>query len=509
MTSLDKHFYINVGKGGTFRPSGSMNYDTTAADIDRMFARFKENGNKQRRFLLYFHGGLVSANSGMETAGRIVGYANKYVSNEQGYCYPICFVWETGLVETLLQNFGTIKDSAFFKKLLVKIIKVAGRQLGIDLDNTLTGSKGVGSMSDEEIRLQLEKEAPFESVSENDGKRSVFLNATPQQLERDAYYETSIRPEVEAELSDEISNDPALIAFAAAEKPAAEAELMDNSLAETQTSGEKGILSFTKLLSVAVKITVAVIKRYMKKRDHGFYPTVIEEIFREVYIADLGAWVWGSMKDKAKKMWQDDNFSGDPENWHAGTYLLKKLKAYQDEVGEELSIDLVGHSAGSIVSCELVDAIVKRGIGLKFRKIFFMAPACRCDLFADTILQNTDLYKQLRIFTMLDEYETKDHLVPVLYPRSLLYFISGVLEEKEFDAYILGLQRHISGRKPYDGEAVLNRINEHLVQEQRMIYSVTDDGSDEGMRSGSKHHGDFDNDKETTLDSIFYLLTKQ
>ena len=498
MGTLDKLFYVNVGKGGTFKPSGNQEYDTTAQDIDKIFTSLKEKN--QRKLLLYFHGGLVNAVDGMDTATRIVRYSAAASSS-----HPICFVWETGLMETLSQNLHTINNSAFFKKLLIKIIKVAGKQLGIDINDAFSGGKGVGSMSEAEILIQLQREAPFEEVSENAGKRSVLLNATAAQIDNNIYYEAVVKPEVYADMEAEISDDQVLVDLASAEKPPREAALMKNELADSTVNGQKGILSFAKLITAAVKITVAVIKRHMKKRDHGFYPTIVEEIFREIYIADIGTWVWGRMKHKAKQMWKEDDFSGDPQDWHVGTYLLKKIEEYQDEVGE-LTIDLLGHSAGSIAICELIDAIHKKNIGLKFRNIFFMAPACRCELFADTILQHKELFRKIRIFTMLDEYEKKDHLVPMLYPRSLLYFISGVLEENAFDAYVLGLQRHISGNKPYNEDTVLNEINNYLKLDDRMVYAVTADDAGEGMRSGSIRHGDFDNDKEPTLDSIFYLL---
>lgn len=498
MSELDKLFYINVGKNGTFRPSGDPVFDTTAADVDQMIQKLKDQN--QKRILLYFHGGLVKAASGMETAARIVKYAT-----ERSTSHPICFVWETGLTETLFQNLGTIKDSDFFKKLLVKIIKVAGKQLGIDLNNTLAGSKGVGSMTDHEIKAQLEKEAPFEETSVDVGKRSVTLNAAPEQIADEQYYDFVVKPEVTAALDEEITNDPELITLASQQKYPDEAKLMKNSIADTPENGQKGILSFGKLIVVAVEITVAVIKRHMRKRDHGFYPTIIEEILREIYVAEIGAWAWGGMKSKAKDMWNKDDFTGAPEDWHAGAYLLRKLVEYQEASGE-LTIDLVGHSAGSIAVCELIDAVAERDIKLKFRNILFMAPACRCELFARTVLKHEELYQRLRIFTMLEVNERKDRLVPVIYPRSLLYFISGVLEPDAVDAFILGLQRQIIGNKPYDSEPVLEKIKTFLVTNDRIVYSATEDGALEGLRSGSLRHGDFDNDKETTLDSIFHLL---
>ncbi|TWV93269.1 alpha/beta hydrolase [Chitinophaga pinensis] len=112
------------------------------------------------------------------------------------------------------------------------------------------------------------------------------------------------------------------------------------------------------------------------------------------------------MKEKAAAMWKDDDFSGPASEWHAGSYFLKKLLEYQQQQGE-LSIDLVGHSAGSIVICELIKKLAAAGIPLQFRNILFLAPACRCDLFADAVLKHPERFQRFRIFTMQDIYETK------------------------------------------------------------------------------------------------------
>jgi hypothetical protein len=486
-----------VGKSGTFHPSGNPGYDTTAADIDAMLDGFHEKN--LRRLVLYFHGGLVSADSGMDTAARITRYVT-----DGSTSHPVSFVWETGLAETVKQNFSTIAGSDFFKKLLVKIIRVAGKQLGIDLDPLIGGSKGVGNMSDAEIEAQLMQLAPFDDTAVNPGKRSPLL-AVPVAAQTDAYIDTAVAPDVTEDINEEIQGDPAFMALAAAEKPAAQAGLMKDGIFDTPVAGQKGIVSLIALIKAGVKVVLAVIKRHMKKRDHGFYSTIIEEIFREVYIADIGSGVWGFMKEKAANIWATDDFSGNPPDWHAGTYFLKKLTEYQKEKGP-LTIDLVGHSAGAIVICELFKAVAERGLGFTFRKVIFMAPACRCELFSETVLKNPALYTDLRIFTMSDANEVNDRLLSFVYPRSLLYFISGLLEKDEFDAYILGLERHITNIAPYDGDDTLKAIAAYLKTDGLMIYSATLAGALQGCRSGSLHHGDFDNDKESTLDSIVYLI---
>lgn len=496
MDTLSKLNYVNVGKHGTFSPSGNPVFDTTAADVDKIFEQLKEGD----RLLLYFHGGLVNAQSGMETAERIT----RYVTSGTG-SHPVSFVWETGLMETLGQNLDVIWGSDFFKRLLVKVLKVAGKNLGIDVDG-LDGSRGVGGMTDAEIWEQLKHAEPFEETSEVLGAKSAGLNLVFEEGvdDIDIYLDTEIKEEIEADFTQEITLDEALQESAMSEKPALEAELMRNDIAEDSTAGEKGILSFGKLIAAAVKITLRVIKRYLKKRNHDFYPTVVEEIFRELYIADFGTLMWGLMQKKAKDMWKADDFSGSSTDYRAGSYFLKKITEFQS-TGAKLTIDLVGHSAGSIAICEMVDAIAKRGLDIRFRHVIFMAPACRCELFADTVLKNLEIIQDFRMFTMSDKYEKKDHMVPVIYPRSLLYLISGILEKDCFDAYILGLQRHITGLVPYDGVEVLNAIKEFTGKEGHVVYSVTDGGLP-GFISGSMKHGNFDNDKETTLDSIINII---
>jgi hypothetical protein len=497
MADLDKHYYVNVGKGGTFAPSGNAQFDTTAEDIDTIFQALKVAN--QKRLLIYFHGGLVNAADGMATAERIFRYASSQ-NNTSNHSHPVSFVWETGLLETIQQNVTSVGNSAFFKKLLIKIIKVAGRKLGLDLKKVDgVSSKGVGALNEEQIREELKKASPFEDVIVNSGKRSASVVAAEATPDNTIHFENVLAPEVAAEIEEEIADDPQLMQLAMQER----AFIKEAEAAE----GSKGFITMAALIKAAVKITIRVIRRFLKKRDHGFYPTIIEEIFREIYIAEIGTWLWSQMKNKAKAMWAEDQFTDDVEHWHAGTYFLKKMVKYREQHGE-LTIDLLGHSAGSIAICELLEAVAKRQIPLTFRNIVFMAPACRCELFSETVLRYQNLYHAFRCFTMQDRLECKDHLVPILYPRSLLYFISGVLEENSDDAYILGLERHIDGRKPYRNDDLLRHISTFVKENDRMVYAITEDGSLQGFCSTARHHGDFDNDGEPTLDSIFYLVNQ-
>ncbi|MDR6967072.1 hypothetical protein J2X31_001072 [Flavobacterium arsenatis] len=492
---LSKLNYINVGKKGTFQydSQATLLHTSSPKEIDELFDELKRK--QVKKIAMYFHGGLVPSDEGIITAERIIKYVNRDTD-----AYPICFVWDTGIKRTVLDNLDTIWNSAFFRRLLVRIIKIAGGELGIE-SITEVGSRGVSSLSDTEIYAELEKPVPFERYRTDTDAKSATIIEIPSETP-EPVIDRRLRKSLKGKMEEEIEADKTLRELANEEKPDQEAELFDNKQ-QTEDEDSKGIVSSVKLLAAALKITVNIIKRHITQRNHGFYPTVVEEILREFYVADLGRWAWEGMKNKAAAMWNDDDFSGDSSKWHVGTYFIKKLDEYLET--NELTVDLVGHSAGSIAICELIDFLKESNYAVTFRNIIFMAPACRCDLFSKTLLAYPKLYSSFRCFTMSDEKEKLDHLVR-LYPRSLLYLISGILEPEQ-DAYILGLQRHVSGNYPYSGN-FLDQVALYLKTENRIVYSITLDDVADGLRSGSVTHGGFDDDDETTLDSIMYLIKK-
>lgn len=182
------------------------------------------------------------------------------------------------------------------------------------------------------------------------------------------------------------------------------------------------------------------------------------------------------------------------------------MKAYQEERKESLTIDLVGHSVGSIAICHLMNCVNIQQMGFHFRNIIFMAPACSTPLFYKSIMSNQHLFDHFRIFTMLEQREVEDVLMPFIYPRSLLYFVSRLLEKDEYDATILGLQRHHSNRAPYDTMDELRAIAEYLKDGDKVVYSQSAKDALPGFRSGALKHGDFDNEAEITLDSIISII---
>jgi hypothetical protein len=481
-----------VGSDGKFKAAILSKYKSSPKDVDDLFQKIKSENKKH--LVIHFHGGLVNETAGMETADRM---HDLYSTRTEAQAYA--FIWKTGLMETFRDNLTKIHQTKLFRLLLEMILKKVGNKFGITL-----GGKGLYNLSNEEFVLEMMKDRPFENMQITPEAKSIALSEMEDEenLERELQREFEIMMEMEAYEDLEIEMER--------EKDIVKSE----NLMEFPDTSSKGIISTAKVVIALAKIGIRVAKRILNQRDHGPYPTVVEEIFREIFIADLGSFVWSAMKEKAEDMWKSNNGLQDLEQ-HAGTYFLNSLNEYNQN-NEPIVLDLVGHSAGSIVICNLLKAIDTLGIkNIKIRKIIFLAPACRCDLFKSEVVDHPERFKDFYLFTMNDELETHDALIKGIYTRSLLYLVSGCLEDngKGYDEYILGIQRHIEHKGVYSDDQLLKDVHQFLYkQEKRIVYSPQDLDQEEGYRCIAYKHGDFDNlvdknDKNLlTLDSLAWHI---
>lgn len=274
----------------------------------------------------------MNEHSGMETAIRITNYIKTGTN-----AHPVSFIWKTGFLETIAQNLEDLRGTKLFQKLLTKIVKLAGNKLGIEIPS-LIGSRGVGTLTEAEVMAELFKPFPFDEYVVDDSKRS----ATEVTANTNDFVLTN---ELEAELEEEIDSD--------AEFKAALIAAENSKIAISADDAARGLPGLATVIKLVAAIIFRVIKRHIARRDHGFYPTVIEELARELYLADFGAWLWDDMKVKAEAMCQEDLPGTTGLDLKAVNYMLKQLKKYCD-AHPETTIDLVGHSAGSIVICHLV-----------------------------------------------------------------------------------------------------------------------------------------------------------
>lgn len=469
MSELNSLNFVNVGPKGTFKESGKLK--TRPADIDAIFAHLEQAGSK--KLVVHFHGGLVPEAAGAATALKMAG-----VYSAAG-AHPVTFIWETGLVETVSRNVTQIGETQLFQTLLKYLLRQLAKRLGVDV-----GGKGaVGEVSDLDVQEQLARDEPF--VDKEGMVRAKAKSLSEPEL-------MPLQTEIEYDLQYDMQKDNALAGAgptSADEQNVLKPELRDN----LDLEGGKGF-SIAAVAVLLAKVAIQVIRRFMNGRDHGLYTTVVEEILRSLYLADFGAWTWGGMKNASAAMWLPNTGPLD-EDSHPGSYFIQRLATYQ-KAHPDLIIDLVGHSAGSIAICNLFAALQRHKISLDVRNVIFLAPACLTRLMHSEIVTQPGRFKNFRVFTMTDANEQKDQLVPRLYNRSLLYFISGVLED-EPDAPIAGMQRFWTGKAPFMDAYLLDStawLGETDVR--RTVLSVVSEG-DAGYLSSALHHGDFDDDELT------------
>ena len=261
--------------------------------------------------------------------------------------------------------------------------------------------------------------------------------------------------------------------------------------------GEKGLVETGKMIKAIVSLAARVVSRFVNKHDHGLHATIVEEILRGLYLSNAGKFVWDLMKKDTA-----DAFRNNSENF-GGTAFLSELAVKSGT--DSPRITLVGHSTGAIYIAELLDKAETLLPNQHFDMIF-LAPAATFEKISLSIGKHKQRIDNFHMFSMQDFYEKADRLVPVLYPHSLLYFISGVLENGH-DVPLVGMQRFFNHRLFSDKKFPELKTARDFINgtPNGTVWSVTGNDAPTGMKSNSERHGDFDNDKKT-LKSIVHLL---
>jgi hypothetical protein len=469
---------VVVGDGGRFAPTGADG--TVPADVDAIVAGLRERS--AGKVVLHFHGGLVPRAKGLDLATRL---ERVYVDSGT---QPVIVVWESGLLETVTRNLRTLNQTQMFNKLVDLGIRHLAKLLGAG-----AGTRGPGAlMSLDEVRAARASDAELERMD------VLARGAGPARTEADVVAQAD---EVELELQLDLEADRELGRLVSHEE--LEGSALDEELAASLGGPEaRGPLAVITLARLIRGVVIGGALRFVRGRDHGVIATVVEEVLRAAYLANAGAWVWSGMKTASEAMWRDDA-PADGTSAHVGSYLLEQLARLQGERAG-LAIDLVGHSAGSIVIGNLLEATAVRHRDLRFRNLLLLAPAITVDRTFTQIQAHVDRFDAFRMFTMEDALECRDRLVPGVYPRSLLYFVSGALE-CEPDEPLLGLRRHTTGLRPYDGDRFVP-IRRYLEADPaRLVLSRTPDSAPAGRRSVAAKHGDFDDDA-VTLESLAAIV---
>jgi Alpha/beta hydrolase of unknown function (DUF900) len=483
---LDKLTYINIGAKGTL--SGKLH--TTTSDIDAILDYLRTKADK---VVLHFHGGLVSAEAGELTARCFVPLYKR------AGAHPVVFIWETGFLETILHNLDDIQNTVLFKKILAYVIQQLGQHLGISSFSFRREREDIQTIESLIFSPQgLEKYDTHELNAQILRGLSVLRESLRAMQRR-------IKAEVRKELKAELSKDNILRTMLRYEVP--RTKLLN--LKTVRAHAASGEISISRLAASISTVVYNVAYRYRRGRDHGFSATVVEETLREFYIADFGSWVYGAIKEAAQKMW-DPNQGLSGTKIHGGRYFLEGLYNLQRQK-PKLIIDLVGHSAGSIAICMMLRTASVSGLRLKVRNLILMAPACQSALFYQEIVKRPNRFQVFRMFTMNDDFEKANHLLPIIYNRSLLYLVSGILEPKEVDMPLVGMMRFST--KPFDSPMLIG-IREFLfatgVPRRTALARtmITDPNAAAGFRSNAAQHQDFNKDADTRHSLVVLISGK-
>jgi hypothetical protein len=488
----DKDHYLSL-KNGMFD-------ETSKEDLNHLFATLATSPQRDK-VAIHFHGGLVSMESGLRTAGYVMD-ALADIS-----VYHIFFIWQSSFLDVLSDRLREIFDERIFRQLLTRLTQFATAKI-----RQKAGERGgrLELPDEREIRDELRQpkdgQTPFSTINpsdlpQNEKLRKVEQDQFRERLKSDPVLRTETQAIARSLLSpDEINAEEATrgMGARASTHTLMSPSVLDDIRKQAPEPETRGIVTTTLIIERAVEALVQVIKRYAERRDHGVYATVVEELLHRFYLANIGKGIWDTIKEETT------NAFGDDPNTYGGTAFLQGLKVHFDS-GQRPHITLVGHSAGAIYICHLLkhaDVYLPKDAILD---VVLLAPACDFQLFSETLQQYGHRIAAIRVFGMSDEVERNDHLVPLVYPHSLLYLVAGIFE-KDADMPLVGMQRYYSGEAPYNTAEVLSSCTYLATpQAQRTVWSVVDGG--DGLACGARKHGGF-YEEAATLKSLRYILSE-
>lgn len=497
--ALDPIYWINLSRNGTFKRSGR--YQTTPQDVDAIFAHLART--QASHLMLYFHGGLVSETSGMATAETLVP-----LFRDQAGTHPVFLLWESGWFEKIRDNLDRIGGETVFKRIAEAVLKFVVSKLKVD--PTARGLE-LDLVPTDEIRRELETGQLFADYEDEALLQNLELVSTIEEEQLRFYLENDL------EFEDEF--ETVLDTLATADEPLRELQPPDSSdtaSERTLLSGEvldqvkgesdsRGLLSLVTVAKMAAKVFFRVVKRLIAKTDHGVYCTTVEEILRALYVDNVGQWLWGQMKEDTRQAFEsNEGLAG--EALHGGTYFLEGLRRYlADPAHRPLKVSLVGHSAGSIFICNMLGNAAETFLpNFAFHKTVMLAPAVDFGLFKTEAADHPERFRHFRMFALQDALEAGKAMVPVLYPRSLLYFVSGLLEGEE-EQPIVGMQRFYTSQPAYDDDETVKAVRAFMAEDpHRAVWSISE-GVGPGFDSRADAHGAFDRDT-VTLGSVVEIL---
>lgn len=471
---------VHTGRDGTLAT-------TSEADMREMFDRIK----RERRLVVHFHGGLVDRASGFGIAESL-----RPVYEAAG-AYPVFFVWSSGVTEILRGNFREILGESIFKTVRAWVLRYAYGKLRQSDEARAAGALPIPRTRD--LRDEL---------------AALDRGAEPYADVEPVAPVAELSPEERLSIESEVAADPALTGQIAAATGSVNgargigvAESPTRTLVSpdvleeltTTEAGTRGIVSTAAVGRKVAQIVVAVIGRYRAGTDHGLYCTVVEEVLRSLYLANLGAALWQAIKQET-----EDTFARTGPA-RGGTLFLDELERLL-AAGADPEITLVGHSTGAIFIENLLAELRRRNAGpTRVKNIAYLAPASVFPHSWQMLEHWPAVAENFRLFAMTDEAERRDHVAPG-YPRSLLYLVSGVAErDGDRSAWVplVGMARYyvdprgetLSG-DPFERLTGVRDVRAFVVGDGRTVWSPTPADALAGFRASARTHGGFDDDPD-------------
>ena len=485
---------------------------TSEADVRRIVREALAAGAPSG-IVINFHGGLVSESAARETAGERLYplYADR------GQAYPIFFIWESGLFEAPFNNLSEIGGEPLFQEFVKKAGEWVMRHLG-------SGVNAAAKSGETPAQLRADLEAWFRAGK---ARRKLpprlkdfrVAHRAPRGLAvvKPAPGRDTLAREIEASIRRDARFRRAVEAVHAGMHPGHRAVRMPraggsrvarNSLIDKEAAARlfpgtaratRGFAAsgWLRVAKVVAEIVLRVMARVHAGRDHGKYVTLVEEVLRELYIGKVGRTVWWDrMKGDTA-----DAFKAGSE--YGGTVFLAELHDLLQGASAP-RITLVGHSTGAVYIGNFLKAAAQWVPDVRF-DLVLEAPAATHDFFARVIEEHGSRIGNVRVFGMGDAREAADVLVPLIYPASLLYFVSGLLED-EPDQPLLGMQRFLA-ESPYDAARFPNvdRCGRFFAGfDDPWIWSPS--ALPPPRACDGRHHQDFDDVDAATLASVESIL---
>jgi hypothetical protein len=455
--------------------------------------------DQERPVVVHIHGGRVKREDAEASAKVLQPFY------EAKGIFPVFLIWETGLFESLRNWTEAISRESVFEFLLTRLTKFLKGRLSSPEAPGAKAAFGAAEPTLAEAKMKV-KEAYQSKV--------IYPELDSVEVTKE------LSEEAEAKLRAEIKADVDLVT---AWREEVEKDRDATSLApdiwkqarKTEATPEgKALLDPITLAAIAGRIAFRVIRRYARHRDHGFHATLVEEILRAVYVGKLGTTVWAFMKTDAA-----DTFKKLPgEATRGGWFLVQEIgRLLRDHPKTgTFRLSLVGHSAGAIYAARLLDHWEScrrdsrhplHNSGVAVDKLVFLAPAITYQVFSATLQAHLTkpLLRDFRMFSMTDADEAGYWEIPGVYPRSLLYLISGILEGDEDDCPLVGMQRYLRDTPPYSAPVFPGAGTFLKDVTTRSVWSDQTTGAD-GLICDSTRHGGFSAPDTGTMRSVAHFI---